>query len=69
MEYDPQPPFDSGHMTKASASTKAAATALMTKDLIKPTQLKAATMLLWDGAIRAARNRRSRGRKPAISAR
>ena len=43
MEYDPQPPFDSGHMSKASATTKAAATALMSKDLVKPKQLKAAT--------------------------
>ena len=31
MEYDPQPPFDSGHMSKASATTKAAATALMSQ--------------------------------------
>jgi hypothetical protein len=73
MEYDPQPPFDSGHMSKASASTKAAATALMTKDLMKPTQLKATTLFLWDGAIKAARKRRSgRSRKrdrQAISAR
>jgi transcriptional regulator GlxA family with amidase domain len=60
IEYDPQPPFDSGHMSKASASTKAAATALLGKGMIKPTQLKATTMLLWDGAIKAARNRRSR---------
>src|SRR6202158_2820431 len=51
IEYDPQPPFDSGHMSKASASTKAAATALLGKDMIKPTQLKATTMLLWEGAI------------------
>jgi transcriptional regulator GlxA family with amidase domain len=60
IEYDPQPPFDSGHMSKASASTKAAATALLSKDMIKPTQLKATTMLLWEGAIKAARNRRGR---------
>jgi transcriptional regulator GlxA family with amidase domain len=60
IEYDPQPPFDSGHMSKASASTKAAATALLGKDMIKPTQLKATTMLLWEGAIKAARNRRGR---------
>ena len=45
MEYDPQPPFDSGHMSKASAATKATATALMSKDLVKPRQLKAATGL------------------------
>lgn len=69
MEYDPQPPYDSGHMSKASATTKAAATALMSKDLVKPTQLKAATMLMWDHAINAARSRRRRRRLNAISAR
>lgn len=67
IEYDPQPPFDSGHMSKASASTKATATAFMSKDLVKPKQLKAATGLLWDHAIDRARARRRRGRK-AISA-
>jgi len=35
MEYDPQPPFDSGHMSKASAKTKAVATALMARDIAK----------------------------------
>ena len=68
MEYDPQPPFDSGHMSKASATTKAAATALMSKDLVKPKQLKAATGLLWDHAIDRARAKRRRG-KTTISAR
>ncbi len=60
MEYDPQPPFDSGHMSKASASTKAAATALMSKDLVKPAQLRAMSGLVWDHAIKAARSRRRR---------
>jgi putative intracellular protease/amidase len=60
MEYDPQPPYDSGHMSKASATTKAAATALMSKDIVKPTQLKAMSGLLWDHAISAARSRRKR---------
>jgi transcriptional regulator GlxA family with amidase domain len=67
MEYDPQPPYDSGHMSKASATTKAAATALMSKDLVKPTQLKAMSGLLWDHAINAARSRRRR--RNATSAR
>lgn len=67
MEYDPQPPFDSGHMSKASASTKATAAAMMSKELMKPTQLKATTLLLWDQAIRAARSRTNR-RRPVISA-
>ncbi|MGV0627701.1 DJ-1/PfpI family protein [Mycolicibacter minnesotensis] len=57
MEYDPQPPFDSGHLSKAGASTKAAATALLARDMIKPGPLKAATRLLWDQAIGAARAR------------
>lgn len=59
MEYDPQPPFDSGHLSKASAKTKAAATALMARDLAKPAQLKASALLLWDAAIGAARSRRA----------
>ncbi len=66
MEYDPQPPFDSGHMSKASTSTKAAATALMAKEMANPTQLKATAALisngLWNTAIDAARARRRRGR-------
>jgi hypothetical protein len=68
MEYDPQPPFDSGHMSKASAATKAAATALMSKDLIKPKQLKAATGLLWDSAIDRARAKRRNRRARVASA-
>lgn len=55
MEYDPQPPFDSGHINKASAKTKAAATALMARDVAKPTRLKAGTLLLWNHALAAAR--------------
>jgi transcriptional regulator GlxA family with amidase domain len=55
MEYDPQPPFDCGHMSKASAKQKAAATALMAREIAKPTQLKAGTRLLWDHALEAAR--------------
>jgi transcriptional regulator GlxA family with amidase domain len=58
MEYDPQPPFDSGHMSKASVSTKAAATALMSRELLKPAELKSATALLWDQALKRVRSRR-----------
>jgi transcriptional regulator GlxA family with amidase domain len=60
IEYDPQPPFDSGHMSKASASTKAAATALLGKDFVKPAALKATTLLLWDAALKAARGGRKK---------
>jgi transcriptional regulator GlxA family with amidase domain len=60
IEYDPQPPFDSGHMSKASATTKAAATALLGKESLKPANLKATTLLAWDQALRAARSRRKK---------
>ncbi len=58
MEYAPQPPFDSGHMSKASAATKASATALMSRELLKPTALKHTTALLWDQAVKKVRSRR-----------
>jgi putative intracellular protease/amidase len=67
IEYDPQPPFDSGHMSKASAATKAAATALLSKDSAKPANLKATTMLAWGQALTAVRSRR-RKRQPDLSA-
>ncbi|OSC38924.1 DJ-1/PfpI family protein [Mycobacterium decipiens] len=60
IEYDPQPPFDSGHMSKASATTKAAATALLSKDSAKPANLAAAAMLAWEQALQAVRSRRRR---------
>ncbi|MDY6995734.1 MAG: DJ-1/PfpI family protein [Actinomycetota bacterium] len=58
MEYDPQPPFDSGHMSKASASTKAAAAAMMGRQLATPAAVSASAGLLWDAAL--ARVRRAR---------
>jgi transcriptional regulator GlxA family with amidase domain len=63
IEYDPQPPFDSGHLSKASVATKAAATALLSRELLAPTRLKASTLLLWDQAVKAARNRTGRSRR------
>lgn len=66
LEYDPQPPFDSGHLSKASATTKATATALLSRDSAKPANLKAATMLAWDQALTAVRSRR-RKRQPNLS--
>ncbi|MDT5105447.1 MAG: hypothetical protein QOI25_2960 [Mycobacterium sp.] len=69
IEYDPQPPFDSGHLSKASATTKATAAALLSKDVMKPALLKAATLLLWEQAIRKARGRGKKRPAPAISAR
>ncbi len=66
MEYDPQPPFDSGHMTKASAATKATATALMGRELASPAALTASAGLLWDTALQ--RIRRAKRRQGSFSA-
>jgi putative intracellular protease/amidase len=63
IEYDPQPPFDSGHVSKASASTRAMATAQLGKETFKAGQLLPSTLLLWDAAIQRARGgRKSRKR-------
>jgi transcriptional regulator GlxA family with amidase domain len=65
MEYDPQPPFDSGHVSKASAATKATATAQLTKETVKHHQLTPSVQLLWNAAIQRARSKGGRkgGRK------
>lgn len=60
MEYDPQPPFDSGHTSKASARTRAAATALMAEDMARPGQVPSTARTLWNGAVRQARDVRGR---------
>jgi putative intracellular protease/amidase len=60
IEYDPQPPFDSGHISKASAATKATATAMLGKETVKAGQLIPSTLLLWNAAIMRARGGRSR---------
>ena len=67
IEYDPQPPFDSGHVSKASAATKATATAMLSKETVKHGQLAPSVLLLWEQALRAVRSRRRR--RTAISAR
>lgn len=60
LEYDPQPPFDSGHISKASATTKAAAAALLTRDSVTPANVKATSLLAWDQALGMVRARRRR---------
>ncbi len=60
IEYDPKPPFDSGHLSKASVATKVAATALLSKGSAKPTNLKATTVLAWEQALTAVQSRRRR---------
>lgn len=60
IEYDPQPPYDAGHLSKASLSTKAAATRLLARDMAATGQLVAPVRLLWEQALRRARTGRRR---------
>lgn len=57
IEYDPQPPFDSGTVSKASAATRATATALLSKQTVTGGQLVPSLRLLWQAALRKARAR------------
>ena len=69
IEYDPQPPFDSGHLSKASAATKATATAMLGKETVKAGQLSRRRCCC--GTRRCARSGRSAAgaAREAISAR
>ncbi|GAC66786.1 hypothetical protein GS4_04_00420 [Gordonia soli NBRC 108243] len=67
IEYDPQPPFDSGSTVKASPSVIALATAGLLRESANTRQLAAAGGVLWDQAINRTRARRRRlgSRSPA----
>jgi transcriptional regulator GlxA family with amidase domain len=65
IEYDPQPPYDSGHMSKASAATKAAAAAQLSMETVKQGQMVPSVRLLWDAAIKRVRGGK-RERKRAL---
>ena len=69
IEYDPQPPFDSAHRSTASATTKAAATELLSKDNVKPTIRKATTLLAWEQASAAVRSRRQAAARSVVGLR
>lgn len=70
IEYDPQPPFDAGHPSKASAATKATALGLVAREGgrivvaepgVVPREVAAAAALLWRRAVDRARARRRLG--------
>ncbi|MGE2688981.1 DJ-1/PfpI family protein [Mycolicibacterium pulveris] len=58
IEYDPQPPFDSGHTSKASVATRAAASALLTRDMVKQHQVAPSVKLVWSAALKRAMSAR-----------
>ncbi|HWV27452.1 MAG TPA: DJ-1/PfpI family protein [Aeromicrobium sp.] len=63
LEYDPQPPFDSGHVSRASRRSKAMATAMLSRDVVRTGQLGAATQMAWGRTINAVRTASARRRR------
>jgi PPOX class probable F420-dependent enzyme len=59
IEYDPHPPFDSGHPSKASVGVKASA-ALLIRDMMSAREvggeLMAGSTVMWSSTIRQARS-------------
>lgn len=62
IEYDPAPPFGSGHTSSASRHTKVLANALLTRDAVRVSNMTAASRLAWSTVIDGVRARRSRTR-------
>ncbi|MFG3614559.1 DJ-1/PfpI family protein [Nocardia sp. NPDC047654] len=72
IEYDPQPPYDAGHVGKASRAVRLAATAQQARTVVEPgnfgefARLSAAVpQLAWRSAIRRVRARGKVLRRPA----
>ncbi|EHK83863.1 thiJ/PfpI domain-containing protein [Rhodococcus pyridinivorans AK37] len=59
IEYDPDPPFGSGHTSSASRHTKVLANALLTRDAVRVSNMTAGSRLAWSAVIRRVRGRRS----------
>ncbi|WP_280302353.1 DJ-1/PfpI family protein [Nocardia abscessus] len=64
IEYDPQPPYDAGHVGKASRAVRLAATAQQARTVIEPDNLgefaklsAAVPQLAWRAAVRRVRER------------
>lgn len=60
IEYDPQPPYDAGHLSKASAVTKTAALAMLAKEFVRAGQLTTPIRLLWSRSLAKVRDRRQK---------
>jgi transcriptional regulator GlxA family with amidase domain len=58
IEYDPQPPFDAGHPSKASKTVVANAKALGRKIALNPSEVRAVPTIAWQRALNKFRKRR-----------
>jgi transcriptional regulator GlxA family with amidase domain len=58
IEYDPQPPFDAGHPSKASKSVVDNARALLRKEALNPSEMRAVPTIAWQRVLHKFRTRR-----------
>ena len=58
IEYDPQPPFDAGHPSKASKTVVANARALGRKIALNPPEMRAVPTIAWQRALNRLRKRK-----------
>jgi transcriptional regulator GlxA family with amidase domain len=63
IEYDPHPPFDAGHPSKASDAVLGKAKALGRKIAVNPSEARAMSTIVWRRVLDRIRNKR-RHRKP-----
>jgi transcriptional regulator GlxA family with amidase domain len=61
IEYDPQPPFDAGHPSKASKAVLDNATALSRRIALNPSELRAVPVVAWRRALDKFRGNRGKG--------
>jgi transcriptional regulator GlxA family with amidase domain len=59
IEYDPHPPFDAGHPSKAGKAVTDKAKALSRKIAINPSEMRAMPTIAWRRTINAFRERRA----------
>jgi putative intracellular protease/amidase len=60
IEYDPHPPFDAGHPSKASKPVLANARALGRKAALNPSEVRAVPAIAWQRALATFRKRTGR---------
>lgn len=58
IEYDPRPPFDSGHPSKASRAVKIEANALLNREAINLPQVSATAKVMWAQVLTRVRGHR-----------
>jgi transcriptional regulator GlxA family with amidase domain len=58
IEYDPRPPFDAGHPSKASRTVVAGARALGRRIALNPSEMRAVPTVAWQRALGKLRKRR-----------